>query len=119
MKPGRDRGLADVELDCCFAVGVTDQVDGRDGVPEVGRQGGDRRIHVAGMDLSLWLGDDRIDRLYRAARSMCDSSQDAEELAARDVRTGAETRQSLRVDGPADADRVQHISAISLQRARS
>jgi hypothetical protein len=50
---------------------------------------------------------------------MCDSSQDVEELAARDVRTGAEKRQSLGVDGPADADRVQHLSAISLQRARS
>ena len=49
-----------MERDCCFAVGETDHVDGRDGVPEVGRQGGDRPIHVAGLDLSLWLRDARI-----------------------------------------------------------
>ena len=60
MKPGRDRGLADVERDCRFAVGETDHVDGRDGVTEVGRQGGDRPIHVAGRELSLWLRDARI-----------------------------------------------------------
>jgi hypothetical protein len=38
MKLGRDRGLADAERHCCFAVGESDHVDGRDGVPEVGRQ---------------------------------------------------------------------------------